>query len=344
MPCYAALDVSQETTAICVVDEEGHIQAEKKLPTCPDAIAGFLARGAPGLVRVGMETGPMAVWLWNELAERQLPIICLDARHANAALKMRPVKTDRNDAAGLAQIVRTGWFKQVRIKTRSNYQIRSLLTSRETLVRIRVKIENELRGLLRTFGVLFGKRVGSFTRCAGEIISGELDAAPEMRLVAEVLMKARASILDQIKVLDRRLSAIARETPVVRLFMTAPGVGVITALSVASVFDDAARFRRSSSAGAYLGLTPRRYESGETSRNGRISRQGNQLTRTHLYEAATTLLTRNLRFSTLKAWGMRLARASGFKKARVAVARKLAVILHAMWKTNTPFRWSEADA
>lgn len=176
--------------------------------------------------------------------------------------------------------MQTGWFKQVRIKTRSNYQIRSLLTARKTLVRIRVKIENELRGLLRTFGVLFGKRVGSFTRRAGEIISGELDASPQMRLVGEALMKARASILDQIKVIDRRLSAIARAMPVVRLFMTTPGVGVITALPVASVFDDVSRFRRPSSARAY----------------------------------------------------------------RVAVARMLAVILHAMWKTNTPFRWSEANA
>ena len=192
MPCYAALDVAQEMTAICVVDEEGHIRVEKKVPTCPNAITDFLAQGAPGLVRVGMETGPLAVWLWNELVERQVPIICMDARHANAALKMRPVKTDRNDAAGLAQIVRTGWFKQVRIKSRSNYQIRSLLTAREMLVRIRVKIENELRGLLRTFGVLFGRRVGSFTERAGEIISGELDASPEMRLVAETLMKARS--------------------------------------------------------------------------------------------------------------------------------------------------------
>lgn len=157
MPCYAALDVAQATTAICVVDEEGRIRAEKAVTTCPDAIADFLANRAPGLVRVGMETGPLAVWLWNELAERRLPVVCMDARHANAALKMRPIKTDRNDAAGLAQIVRTGWFKQVHIKSRTNYQIRSLLTSRDMLVRIRVKIENELRGLLRTFGVLFGK-------------------------------------------------------------------------------------------------------------------------------------------------------------------------------------------
>ena len=126
--------------------------------------------------------------------------------------------------------------------------------------------------------------------------------------------------------------------------MTAPGIGAITALSVASAFDDATRFRRSSSAGAYLGLTPRRYESGEVSRNGRIFKHGNKMTRMPLYEAATTLLTRYTSFSTLKAWGLKLAKAAGFKKARVAVARKLAVILHAMWKTNSPFRWSTAVA
>lgn len=344
MPCFAALDVSQETTAICVVNEVGGIVAERKVATCPEAIADYLATNAPDLERLGLETGPLAVWLWNELAARRLPVICIDARHANAALKMRPVKTDRNDAAGLAQIIRIGWFKQVRIKSRDCYQVRSLLVARETLVRVRVKIENEIRGLLRTFGVLFGKRVGGFTQRAVEIVAGELDTSPEMRLIAEALMKARASVLDQIKALDKRLAAIARATPVVRLFMTAPGVGVITALSVASAFDDASRFKRSSSAGAYLGLTPRRYESGETSRNGRISKQGNMMTRKHLYEAATILLTRNLRFSTLKAWGLKLAKASGFKKARVAVARKIAVILHAMWKTNTPFRWSQSAA
>lgn len=344
MPSHAALDASQETTAICVVDETGRILAEKKVATCPDAIAAYLTTKAPDLVRVGLETGPMAVWLWNELAARGLPILCIDARHANAALKMRPVKTDRNDAAGLAQIMRTGWFKQVRIKSRDSYQVRSLLVAREMLVRIRVRIENEICGLLRTFGVLFGKRVGGFAGRADEIIVGELDASPEMRVIVETLMKARASTLDQIKILDRRLMAVARANPTARLFMTMPGVGVITALSVASSFDDASRFNRSSSAGAYLGLTPRRYESGETSRNGRISKQGSRMTRKHLYEAATTLLTRNLRLSTLKAWGLKLAKVSGFKKARIAVARKMAVILHAMWKTSTPFRWSEAAA
>jgi transposase len=344
MAQYAALDVSQETTAICLVDESGKVRRQAKVATCPETISRWFAENATGLVRIGMETGPLAVWLWNELDAKGLPVVCMDARHANAALKMRPNKTDRNDAAALAQIVRTGWFKHVRIKSRTSYEIRSLLAAREVLVRVRVKLENEIRGLLRTFGVLFGKAAGGFARRAHEIVAGELDASPPMRLVVENLMQARLTILDRIKVLNRQVLAVARTNATARLFMSAPGVGAITALSVASAFDDAERFKRSSSAGAYLGLTPRRYESGEISWNGRISKHGNKLTRTHLYEAATTLLTRTVRFSRLKAWGLRLAKRCGFKKARVAVARKLAVILHAMWKTNTGFRWSENAA
>ena len=154
MAQYAALDVSQETTAICLVDESGKVRRQAKVATCPETIFRWFAENATGLVRIGMETGPLAVWLWNELDAKGLPVVCMDARHANAALKMRPNKTDRNDAAALAQIVRTGWFKQVRIKSRASYEIRSLLAAREVLVRVRVKLENEIRGLLRTFGVL----------------------------------------------------------------------------------------------------------------------------------------------------------------------------------------------
>jgi transposase len=257
---------------------------------------------------------------------------------------LRPNKTDRNDAAGLAQIVRTGWFKQVRIKSRSSYEIRSILTAREVLVRIRVKIENEIRGLLKTFGVLFGRSVGGFAQRADEIIAGELDVSPTMCGILKALMAARASVVDRIKDLDRQVLGEAKRNATARLFMTTPGVGPITALSVASAFDDPERFKRSSSAGAYLGLTPRRYESGEISRNGRISKHGNTMTRKPLYEAATVLLARTTSFSALKAWGLRLASTLGFKRARVAVARKLAVILHAMWKSNTAFRWTKAAA
>ena len=197
MGVFAALDVSQEQTAACVVDTSGSIVAEAKVATCPDAIMGWLARWSETLEKVGLETGPLAVWLWNALSARGAPVVCLDARHANAALKMMPNKTDRHDARGLAQIVRTGWFKEVRIKSHGAYVVRALLTARDALVGMRVRLENEVRGLLKTFGVLFGKRVGGFMRRAEEIIAGELSIAPELRPVFEALVAARRAIVDQ---------------------------------------------------------------------------------------------------------------------------------------------------
>lgn len=338
MGVYAALDVSQELTAICVIDDGGALLAEGKVATCPDAIATWLGRWTGVLEKVGMETGPLAVWLWNALTAKGLPVVCLDARHAGAALKMMPNKTDRHDARGLAQIVRTGWFKAVRIKSHGAYVVRALLTARDALVAIRVRLENEVRGLLKTFGVLFGRRVGGFMRRAEEIIAGEFAVTPELRPIFEALVAARCAILQRIRALDAEVRAAARRSRTVRLFMSAPGVGPITALAVAATFDDAGRFRSSASAGAYLGLTPRRYESGEISRNGRISKRGDRMTRTHLYEAANAIMTRKLGGSRLRDWALAIAERTGPRKAKVALARKLAVILHAMWRTGLPFR------
>jgi transposase len=338
MGVFAALDVSQEETAICVVDQDGAILAEAKVPSCPDAIAVWLAERTEGLERVGMETGPLAVWLWNALTERQVPIVCMDARHASGVLKMMPNKTDRHDARGLAQIVRTGWFKTAQIKSHQAYVNRAMLTAREALVGMRVRLENEIRGLLKTFGVMFGKRVGGFKRRAEEIIEGELAVAPELVPIFEALMQARRDILARIAALDSRIRAVARQHATVRLLMTAPGVGPITAMAVVAAFDDAARFRRSSSAGAYLGLTPRRYESGEISRNGRVSKRGDRFTRKCLYEAANALFCRNIGDTRMRRWARAIAERTGPRKAKVALARKLAVTLHAMCRTNTPFR------
>ncbi len=337
MGVFAALDVSQEETAICVVSQDGAILAEAKVATCPDAIAGWLGGWSNDLERVGMETGPLAVWLWNALSVFGLPIICLDARHANGVLKMMPNKTDRHDARGLAQIVRTGWFKPVRIKSHGAYVNRAMLTARETLVGMRVRLENEIRGLLKTFGVMFGKRVGGFKRRADEIIARDLAVAPELVPIFEALMQARRDILTRIAALDGRIRAIARQHATVRLLMTAPGVGAITALAVVATFDDATRFRRSSSAGAYLGLTPRRYESGEINRNGRVSKRGDRFTRKCLFEAANAIICRSLGGPRLRSWAKAIAERTGPRKAKVALARKLAVILHAMWRTNMPF-------
>jgi transposase len=260
MAMFAALDVSQDQTAICMVDQDGAMLAEAKVPTCPEAIANWLAEHSDGLERIGMETGPLAVWLRNELVAREVPIICLDARHANGVLKMMPNKTDRHDARGLAPIVRTGWFKAVQIKSHDAYVNRVMLTAREAPVGMRVRLENEVRGLLKTFGVMFGKRVGGFKRRADEIIAKELLVAPELVPIFKTLIQARRDILSRIATLDKRIRAIAKRHATVRLLMTAPGVGPITAMSVVAAFDDATQFRRSSGAGAYLGLTPRRYE------------------------------------------------------------------------------------
>lgn len=341
MKHYAGLDVSQQTTSICIVDEEGHIVAERKVATCPDVIATALEPFT--LTRAGLETGPLSVWLWNGLKALGVPVICMDARHANTALKMMPAKTDRNDAVGLAQIVRTGWCKSVHVKSAPSHEARALLATRSQFVQIRCDLENQIRGILRTFGIVFGKRVGGFAKRAEEIVAGELDASPTIRTVVEALMKARADILEQIRILDAKVRSISRGNATVRHLMTVPGVGVVTALGFVATIDDPARFRRSSSAGAYLGLTPRIYASGETMKAGRISRRGDDFLRRSLYEAANALLTRIDRFSALKSWGLRIAKRGGFKKAKVAVARKLATILHAMWKTGDAFRWSSVE-
>ena len=193
-----------------MVGQDGAILAEAKVPTCPDTIARWLAERSFNLERLGMETGPLAVWLWNALTERQLPIVCIDARHANGVLKMMPNKTDKQDARGLAQIVRTGWFKAVQIKSHSAYVNRAMLTARDALVGMRVRLENEIRGLLKTFGIMFGKRVGGFKRRVDEIIERELAVAPELIAVFEALMQARRDILARIAVLDKKIQAIAR--------------------------------------------------------------------------------------------------------------------------------------
>jgi transposase len=241
----------------------------------------------------------------------------MDARHANAALKMMPAKTDRNDAIGLAQIVRTGWCKGVHVKSASSHEARALLATRSQFVQIRCDLENQIRNVLRTFRIVFGKRVGGFAKRADEIVSGELDASPTIRAVVESLMKARADILVQIRTLDTKVRLLARGNANVRHLMTVAGVGVVTALGFVATIDDPARFRRSSSAGAFLGLTPRIYASGETMKAGRISRRGNDFLRRSLDEAANALLTRIDRFSALKSWGLRVARRGGFKKAKV---------------------------
>jgi len=337
MQHYVGLDVSLKQTAVCVVDQAGKIMREAMVASDPDAIAQFIAVHAPHAARIGLETGATSTWLWTELNKRGLPVICIDARHAKAALQMQINKSDRNDAAGIARIMQCGWYREVRVKALDSHAIRALLSSRALLVQMKRDLENQIRGLLKNFGLVIGRaKMNTFTVKALELIEGR----PALAAAIEPLLKAREALAHQIAGLDRKVLRLARGEPQVRRFMTVPGVGPITALYYLATIDDPARFKKSRSVGAYVGLTTRRYASGETDRTGRISKCGDEMLRSYLYEAANVLLTRVTKWSTLKAWGVRIAKRRSLNKARVAVARKLAVILHRMWVDGTEFCWS----
>lgn len=341
MEHYVGLDVSLKLTAICVVDRTGSVMREGVVDSDPETIAEFVTSNAPSVVRIGLETGPTATWLWTELKQLGLPVICIDARHAKAVLKMQINKSDRNDAAGIARIMQTGWFKEVRVKDLDSHSVRALLASRALLVKIKRDLENQVRGLLKNLGLVIGRaKLNVFAVRAEELIEGR----PELMAAVRPLLDARNAIEQQVDDLDHKVMRLARNNAQVRRFMTAPGVGPITALCFLATIDDPTRFKRSRSVGAYAGLTTRRYASGEIDWTGRISKCGDKMLRSYLYEAANVLLTRVAKWSTLKAWGVRLAKRSGLRKAKVAVARKLAVILHRMWIEGTEFKWSSKEA
>jgi transposase len=338
MEYYIGLDVSLKQTSICVVDQTGSVVREGVIVSDPEVIAAFVRAKAPGAVRIGLETGPTATWLWTELKRLGLPVICIDARHAKAVLKMQINKSDRNDAAGIARIMQTGWFKEVRVKDLDNHSVRALLASRALLVKIKRDLENQVRGLLKNLGLVIGRaKFNVFAVRAEELIEGR----PELVAAVRPLLEARQAIEQQIDGLDRKVQKLARRDAQVRRFMTAPGIGPITALCFKATIDDPARFKRSRSVGAYVGLTSRRHASGEVDWSGRISKCGDAMLRMYLFEAAGVLLTRVPKWSALKAWGTRLIKRNGLRKAKVAVARKLAVILHRMWIEGTEFNWSK---
>jgi transposase len=341
MDCYVGLDASLKKTSICVIDKTGKVMCEGVVDSQPGAIAKFLKSKAHGAVRVGIETGGTSIWLTTELRVLGFPVICIDARHAKAVLKMQINKSDRNDAAGIARIMQTGWFKEVRLKGFDSHAVRALLTSRAMLVKIKRDLENQIRGLLKIAGLLVGTaKANMFTRRVLELAK----QCPELAVSVMPLLAARDAVDKQLAELDRKVSKLARADQQTRSFMTAPGVGPVTALCFQATIDDPARFSRSRSVGAYVGLTTRRYASGEVDWTGRISKCGDSMLRSYLYEAAGVLLTRVKKWSPLKAWGIRLAKRIGMRKAKVAVARKLAVVLHRMWVDRTDFRWSAKEA
>jgi transposase len=342
MAHYAGLDISDKDTAIHVVDGLGKTVWRGKRPSEPEALATALRRHAPELEGVGLETGPLAPWLYHSLKELGLPVLCLDARHARTATALQRNKTDAHDAETLAQLVRTGWYREARVKGWAAHLIRRLVGARAQMVGISLELSNQIRSTLKTFGL---RASGGAGRVFEAKVRAALEERPEVAGVIEPLLAAWRAVRDQIAVLDKRLIKAAKEDATCRLLMTCPGVGVVVAASYAAAVEAPANFPRSRSVGAYLGLTPRRHQSGSVDRTAGISKRGDRLLRAYLFEAAAALLIRVQRGSALKAWGTSLVERLGFKRATVAVARKIGVVLHAMWKTATPFQaWPSSGA
>jgi transposase len=338
MTIYAGLDVSDKTTHLCVVDADGAVLKRDVVASDPEVLAKWLSKHCPGLVRVVLETGPLSTFLYHGLAERAVPVECICARHANGVLSTRINKSDVHDAEGLAQLARTGWFKRVHMKASATHMDRAALRIRSQLITTRVAMGNQLRGLLK----LFGLRLGS-ARSPGKRAE-RLDALyrqrPDLQPLFAPLVASMEMIEEQLRASNRLLEGRAATDPVCARLMSVPGVGPITALTFTASVEDPRRFARSEDVGAYAGLVPRRSQSGERDVRGAISKAGDPMLRRTLFEAANIMLTRVQRPFALQQWGQRLAETKGNKRARTAVARKLAVLLHSLWLNETEFRWA----
>lgn len=336
MEFYAGLDVSLEATNVCVVDGGGKVIREAKLASDPDVIDLFLAQWGIRLKRVGLEAFSFSAWLFTALDDKGLAVVCIETRHAKAILNATLNKTDQNDARGIAQMMRTGWFRPVHVKLREAQTLRVLLGGRKALLGKALDMENMIRGLIRPFGLKVGQvPVGKFEARVRELVDG----LAELEAIVAPLLEARAAMRSQFAQLHRMALATARRDKAVQRMTTVPGVGPIVALTFRATVDDPARFKKSVAVGAHFGLTPRRYQSGETDRSGRISKCGDDMTRSMLYEAAIAILTRIPKKYKLRLWGLRLGKRKGLKRAATAVARALAVLLHKIWVAGTTFRY-----
>ncbi len=341
MNYHTALDVSLRSVSICIVDDDGAIQFEAKAPAEVEEIVACLKRFSPEITSVGFEAGALTQYLTYGLQAAGYEVICLEARQVNAALSAMRNKTDKIDARGIAQILRTGWYSRVHVKSMESHLIRALLSSRKTILQKCVDLENEIRGLIRLLGI----------RLPGTLYHGVYDATVRQAIEADgsmvdtliPLLDARLVLYQTFLKLDNQVKSLVREDPICQRLMTVPGVGAITALTFKAAVDDPMRFKRSRTVAAHFGLTPRRFQSGELDNPGHISKAGDPDVRSALYMAAQSLMVRSEQWCSLKVWGIQLMKTKGHRRATVAVARKLAVILHQMWLNGTDFRYGSAE-
>jgi transposase len=338
MKVFAGLDVSDKTLHICVMDGEGLVLRRDVVATDPDVLAKWLKRHCPGLVRVVLETGPLSTFLYHGLVEREVPVICICARHAKKALSAKINKSDVNDAESLAHLCRTNFFKPVHMKAGATHIDRAALKIRAQLVTSRNAFSNQLRGMLK----LFGLRMGMVTTPGKrrERLDALFTQRPDLKPVFQPLVESIEALEAQLAISAKLLGVRAKSDPICTRLMSVPGVGPLTALAFKASVEDPGRFARSSDVGAYAGLVPRRNQSGERDYKGHITKAGDAMLRHALYEAANSILSRLQRPCALADWGKRLAEAKGPKRARVAVARKLSALLHTLWQSETEFCWN----
>lgn len=333
MAQYIGLDVSLKDTSISI-RQDGKRIWRGKCASDPKLLAEVIRKRAPNAERVVFETGPLSVWFFHALTAEGLPAICIDARHAKAALDMAANKTDANDADGLAHLAEVGFYREVRVKGFDSMLMRTLITARRQLLKMRVQMSNQIRGLMKTFGLVLPKGAGSvFERNVVTLLDDEDDLA---RIILP-LLQAWRDIRLRAAELTTQLVAMAGSDQRCRLLTSVPGVGTVTATAFAAAVEDSINFKNSRAVGAWVGLTPKRYQSGEVDFEGHISRRGDAKLRSLLYEAAAVILTRSSDTSALRTWALALKERLGFKRAAVALARKLAVIMHSMLKTGELF-------
>lgn len=336
MDYFIGIDVSLASSALCVLDQHGNICKEAQVFSEPDALAAFIGDLPHTVAAVGLEAGPLSQWLYQGLTGAGIPAVLMETRHVKGALKAMPIKTDRRDAEGIARLLLMGWFRPVHCKSVSAQEVRALLTTRKAIQKAVIDLELSLRGVLRNFGLKMGPvSKGRFDGRVRELLDGN----NILRMAAEPILRARVALRTELARLERLIRDLAREDPVCRLMMTMPGVAAVVALTVKSAIDDPGRFRSSKDVGPWVGLTPGRYQSGETDVSGGITRAGDVAMRTALYQAATVMMHRS-KPSWLKAWGLRVAQRRGMKRAVIAMARRIGVILHRMWVDGTEFRFA----
>ena len=342
MEHYAGLDVSLKEISVCVVDKDGKTVARGACPADPEGVAGWLRVRSLTPHRIVHECGMLSIWLQRGLARLGLLATCIDARKAHKALSARLNKSDAADAEGLAQLARTGWFTPVHIRSEDADRLRSLVSARERLIRLRKDLEGHIRGVLKTFGIrMTGIGLGRQRQGFRDQLAAAGETDPVLRVIADGFIAAHATLCEAADDLDKAVKRRARTHPVARRLMTIPGVGPVNALSFIALVDDPNRFSRTSDVGAFLGLTPKRHQSGEVDWSGRVSKCGDGAMRGLLFEAASCVIRQVKRFSPLKSWAIRLAGRRGFRKAAVATARKIAVLMLTLWKNETDYQWTK---